>query len=459
MSATISATPGAGPVYPFDAELQTEIAALCMWDHDFLRRTDGLIEPEYFGCDVEAGFIRLAIDFYAKHREAPSKAAWMQIIRDGYATKPTAWREDLKGEVVDKLAATSRMDVRSRAFLLDHVAEFAKQQALLNGLIIAADAVGKQSDPKRFEKIESILTKAFKVGLQEGDEDYDYFEKIEERTQERLDIAGGGKPKTGVTTGVAELDGLLLHGGWGRREMSLFMGAMKSSKSFNLLSAAAAAVEAGYNVLFVTLENSAAIQAQRIDAYFSDIGMSNHLSSAHTVAGKVRAVGARTSIGKLKIREFPTGVFKPRDLERLLEDYAAKGLMFDLIVVDYLDIMAPDVAAESEREASKQIYTRCRGIIGTYRGPRGHAALLSATQTNREGAKAATAVGTHVAEDINKVRIADLVISINRTDDEKAQSKARLHIALARNQRDSVTIFVKQDLDKGRAVSAVESVE
>jgi len=444
--------------YEFDADLQTEIVALAMWDHEFLRRTDGLIRPEYFGCVVEAGFIRMTLDFFAKHGEAPSKAAWMQLIKDAYAMKPPMWRDDLKSEVVDKLVQTSKMEIRSRAFILDKVAEFAKQQALLNGLIMAADAVGRQHDPERFAKIEETLTKAFKVGLAENDEDYDYFEKIEERTHERLEIAAGAKPRTGVTTGIEELDGLLLHGGWGRREMSLFMGAMKSSKSFNLLSSAAAAVEKGYNILFVTLENSAEIQAGRIDAYFSNIAMTDHIRSAHSVASKIKAAGAG-HMGKLKIRYFPTGTFKPRDLERLLDEYAAKGLFFDLVAIDYLDIMAPDAKAESEREASKQIYVRCRGIIGTYRGPRGYAALLSATQTNREGAKAATADGTHVAEDINKVRIADLVISINRTLEERASSKARLHIALARNQRDGITLFVKQDLDKGRAVSEVEAVE
>jgi replicative DNA helicase len=46
-------------------------------------------------------------------------------------------------------------------------------------------------------------------------------------------------------------------------------------------------------------------------------------------------------------------------------------------------------------------------------------ALLSATQTNREGAKVETIEAIHVAEDYNKIRIADLVISINANEVEK----------------------------------------
>jgi replicative DNA helicase len=454
MSSTVAAV---APTYEFDGEMQSEIAALAMWDHDFLRRTDGLIRPEYFGDDIEAGFVRLALDFHARHREAPSKAAWLEIVKDAYAAKPPAWREDQKSEVVKKLVETGKMEIRSRAFILDKVAEFAKQRALLNGLIAAADSVGKTHDPDRFRRIEDALTKAFKVGLQDGDEDYDYFERIGERTALRREIAAGGAPRTGVTTGIAELDEILMHGGWGRAEMSLYMGPAKVGKSFNLISSAGAAVEAGYNVLFVTLENSAAIQSGRFDAYFSRIGMSDHLSSSAAVEAEIRAAAGR--MGKLKIREFPTGTFRPRDLERLLDEYAAKGLFFDLIAVDYLDIMAPDQPFDNTIETSKHIYVRTRGIAGTYQGPRGKAALLSATQTNREGAKAATAQMTHVAEDFNRIRIADLVISINRTDEEKASGRGRLYLAAARNQRDGVTLFIKTDLDKARAVAAVESVE
>lgn len=445
--------------YEFDAELQAEITALAMWDHDFLRRTDGLIQPQYFSDDVEAGFVRLATDFYAKHGEAPSKAAWLELIKDGFAAKPPVWRDDLKADVVQKLKDTLGLTIRSRSFILEKVAEFAKQQELLNALVEAADTVGKVHDPDRFLRIEKRMLNAFKVGLQDSDEDYDYFEKIEERTQNRVNIAAGGPSKSGITTGVPELDGLLLHRGWGRAELSAFMGAMKSGKSFNLTSAAAAGISAGFNVLMVTLENSADIQAGRIDAYFSDIGISDQFKSPHAINTKVADAGKRVGMGKLKIRQFATGTFKPRDLERLLDDYATKGLFFDLIVIDYLDIMAPDTPFEVEREASKHIWTRVRGIAGTYRGPNGHPALLSATQTNREGAKAATANGTHVAEDINKVRIADLVITINATDEEKAAKKARLYLALGRNQQDAITVFVKRDLDKGRAVAEVESVE
>ena len=449
MSATVTV-----PMYDFDAVTQTEIVACLMWDGDFLNRAADLVRVEYFENEVERGFVRLALDHQARYREAPSSTVWAELVKEGFRAKPSLWRDDLKTDVVGKLRDTAKLSVRSRAWLLDRVGEFAKQQEIVNALIEAASAVGKIADPERFAKIETRMTRAFRVGVPQGEDDYDFFDRIGERTAERLDIAAGARPKTGITTGVKELDEVLYHQGWGRKEMSLLMGGAKSTKSFNLTSFAGAAVLNGKNVLLVTLENAKEIQAMRLDAYFSDIGMSDHLKMPHGVESKITALAGSGRIGTLRIREFPTGSFRPKDLERLIDDYKTKSVTFDLVVIDYMDIMAPDRSYDSEREGSKEIYTKCRGIAF-----REGFALLSATQTNREGNKAATATATHVAEDFNRVRLADLVISVNRTEDEKKAGKARLYIALARNSSDGVTLFVEQDLNKGRAIKTVEAVE
>ncbi len=440
--------------YDFEEITQTEIVACMMWDRDFLRRTDGLIKPDYFASEVEAGFVQMVLSYHAKYRDAPDATAWRELIKEGFKVKPQIWRDDLKADVVAKLGETSRMVIRSRAFLLDRIEEFAQQQEIVNSLIESAAALSKTADPKRFAKVRERMQQAFSLRLVEDDKDYDFFERVEERTKERLDIIAGGRSKTGVTTGIPELDELLKHGGYGRKELTLWMGGAKSTKSFNLLGAATAGVRDGKRVLFITLENSIEVQADRLDADFSDTRMSEFLKMPHSVAGAVAGMAGRPGIGRLKMREYPIGTFRPIDLERVVEEYKVKGITFDLVVIDYLDIMAPDYRFESKREGSEHICMRVRGIAQAE-----GFALVSAIQTNREGHKAATAHAEHAAEDFNKIRIADLVISVNRTDEEKAASKARLFLAAGRNQRDGITIFVKQDLDRGRAVSEVESVE
>ena len=86
-------------------------------------------------------------------------------------------------------------------------------------------------------------------------------------------------------------------------------------------------------------------------------------------------------------------------------------------------------------------------------------AVLTATQTNREGYKAQTAKAEHVAEDFNKIRTADLVISINSTEEERAQNVARLYFAASRNQESGFTVRIKQNMKKMTFIESILGVE
>jgi replicative DNA helicase len=62
---------------------------------------------------------------------------------------------------------------------------------------------------------------------------------------------------------------------------------------------------------------------------------------------------------------------------------------------------------------------------------------------------------TDVAEDFNKIRIADVVISINATDEEKSMKQARLFFAASRNQRSGFTVRVEQEIDRAKFIRKV----
>ncbi|MFP3325107.1 hypothetical protein R0K05_18780, partial [Planococcus sp. SIMBA_160] len=72
--------------------------------------------------------------------------------------------------------------------------------------------------------------------------------------------------------------------------------------------------------------------------------------------------------------------------------------------------------------------------------------------------RSSVATMTDVAEDFNKIRIADLVISINKTEEEKAAQEARLYFAASRNQRGDITIRIKQDLEKMKFLTKILDV-
>lgn len=441
------------PVYEFDDEVKESIVSLLCKDTDFCKKTGGLIQDAYFDNDSEKILVRIAIRHFEKYDECPSDMVIKQTVMDLLKSKKI--RKDLAIDLVHKIKSVFDLEVKNRSWILDHVCEFARQQAFENTLVEAATLIAKTDDKDRFDKISDNIIKAKEVGtiIEEDDED-DFFKGVEKRKQERLDVASGKLPPAGITTGIPELDGVLDHRGYGRKELSVWMGPPKYGKSFALIQAAASAVLAGFTVLHVTIENSRDVTNTRYDAFMSQIDIKKRYDKPHEIASRVGSVASNPKTGRLFVREFPSGQFAPRDMRKLLDYYAAKGIMFDMVVVDYLDIMAPDVPNANELVNHKNIWVAMRGIAVVW-----NIAMVTATQTNRTGATAAVARATDVAESFDKIRTADIVFSINRSDDEKAEGKARIYLAAGRNQEDGAVISVTQNLGISRSVDKVESIE
>jgi replicative DNA helicase len=300
--------------------------------------------------------------------------------------------------------------------------------------------------------VEGIIKKALQVGLNEETNRYDFWQSVESRAEYRTEVAAGRIKPNGITTGHKQIDDLLYHKGWGRKELSILMGPAKSGKSMSLIGFAVAASIAGFNVCVVTLEVAARIIADRTDACISGVRMADLASAIAIVKGRVSSSSA--SAGVLDIYDYPTGSLSPSDLRRLIAKKLAAGVKYDLIVVDYADLMRADVHSSESRENSRQIYVGLRGIAHEF-----DAAVLSATQTNREGFKATAGKMEHVAEDINKARTVDLLLSLNASEEERANGEARIYFAASRNQKSDITIRVKTEIDKARYVEKILAVE
>ncbi|KAA5603490.1 AAA family ATPase [Roseospira marina] len=430
--------------YEFGEEFQAKIVALSMRDPSFLARTTGLVRPEYLTNVGYATLFDLAATHFDKFKGPPDRATLGVLLKEAVATKKI--RKDILDDVKDAVRGAFTADLSGGAFVVEKVSEFARERAVESAMLKSLELLERRD----FGKIDRLMRDALLVGANEADQAYDYFATIEGRTETRLAMAAGTHAYNGITTGIAELDAILYHRGWGRKELSLIMGPAKGGKSLALgqFAQAAALSPKKYNVLLVTLEVSAPIYADRLDSALSDVAMKALKDNPHSVRSAIEK--ARANAGLLKIHEYPTGTLKPSQLRRLLENYRAQGIIFDLVVVDYADIMAPEYRSDNDISNFRSIYIDLRGIASE-----GNLAMLTATQTNREGAKKVTSSMTDVAEDFNKIRTADIVISINATQEEKDTGEARLYFAASRNTEDGFTIRIQQDRSRMKFIKKV----
>lgn len=442
--------------FDYDEGFQSKIAALAMRDDEFLRKTSHILSPEFFENEGEARLVAISLKHFNKYNCAPDAVSVAQIIKDQASTKI------LKGEslraVIDARKALISTAVHDKSFVEDKVVEFARKQGMSRAILDSVPHLEKGD----YTKIEALIKSALSIGINEDGFGYDYYEQAKTRQVVRIDKKLGKTPATGITSGCKELDNLLYHLGWGRKEMALLMGGPKSGKTQALINFGRAATFAKYNVLYVTLEVSADIISDRMDAAISKTNMKDLSDKAVSVADAIEK--AKANAGKFIIHEYGSGTFTPTMLDSLVERYKNPGrnpdgserppIKFDMIVCDYADLMIPDFRTNDEIANSKRVYTDLRALAHRH-----NVALLTATQTNREGAKATVAKMGDVAEDFNKIRIADLVISINKTEEEAARNEARLFFAASRNQETGFTVVIKQNVAMMRFLEEVIRVE
>lgn len=434
----------------YDSAFQTKIITHALRDEQFMARTEGLIQPEYFDQEALSYLADLANRHYGTYKTVPSAPIVVKTIKDAKVAG------HLKDEFVDELKGVLKhiyspaADLSNRDFMVDEVAKFARERAMYSAIEFGVDVLDKGGD---YNEVERRVREALTVGANDGTGHVSFTDDAKARIKARIDRLSGAAARRGITTGHRELDDLLYHKGWGRKELSVLQGAAKAGKSMALLHFALKAYEAGFNVLYITCENSAEVTADRMDAAAAGVPMRDLDVSGAAVEKAVMDLAAKG--GRLDVHEFPMGTCKVSDIRRLIRKYQAKGVTFDLLVVDYADEMAPESrhSRMEERHALSSIYTDLRALC-----TQENLAGLTATQTNRQGAKATTSKGTDVAEDFGKVRKADVFITINATEEEKKVGQVRLYFDAMRNSDGGITVHCAIDRSRMRFITRILKV-
>jgi replicative DNA helicase len=458
--ALAAGSPGAMALgkFEFDEEFQTKVAIHTMRNLAFMRKASHLIKPDYFENAGEAAMVNIALRYYERYGTVPSAVLAKTMFADDIRDKVI--RSDIRPVAVEAFKAcfNPSADLSDGDAIAERVAEFVRHQAMQSTILEAVELLEKGDMERISEKVKA----ACEIGINTDGDEYDYFSEIESRTAERADKKAGKLPPTGITTGHVEIDKLLYHMGWGRKELAVLLGGPKSGKTTALINFAKAASLAGYNVFYATCEVSSRIIAERMDATMSDTEVKALVDRMHDVAGKIKATMPRA--GVIKIHEYPSGTLTPSQLKARIERYKSPRMMpdgsvappiqFDIVIVDYADIMAPDFRTQDTIENSKSVYLALRALAAEE-----NVAMLTATQGNREGSKAVVLKGEHVADDYNKVRTVDIMISINVSDEERANGEARLYFAASRNQEGGMTVFIKQDLSRMKFIASIVRIE
>lgn len=164
-------------------------------------------------------------------------------------------------------------------------------------------------------------------------------------------------------------------------EHTYFTNNILSHNTLFLQNITANAIKANRNVVYLSFEITENNLRKRIDSTFSDLDIKNIVHNREKLRNKIKKLYETQEIGRLFIKEYPTGSCTVLDIENYLNKLKLqKNFVPDLVIVDYLGIMKPLATTKNTNsyERTKVVCEELRGLSGKYRIP-----FFSATQVNR----------------------------------------------------------------------------
>jgi replicative DNA helicase len=190
------------------------------------------------------------------------------------------------------------------------------------------------------------------------------------------------------------------------------------------------------NVLHYTFELTETAVGLRYDSNLCGIPSNDVQDNKEIVKGVYQS----KELGRLIIKEYPTGSATVMTIRNHIEKLALKGFIPHVLIIDYADIMKSTRSYDSLRHELKLVYEELRNLAMEMDIP-----VWTASQANRESAQADIVGLENMAEAYGKAMVADVVVSISRKASEKSTGFGRLFIAKNRAGRDGIIFPISID--------------
>lgn len=404
--------------YKFQESIQRGILYLAKSDEQFLLQTLPMVKENYFEFPSHQKLYSKLVEFFLHYKKLPTDDQLLEEI------KKELKQNELFSDYRDELTAVNDLDekaIDNQEYYLDLVEEFAKEQAIKDAILKSVDHLKK----KNFDAIETEVRDAFAVN-RNVDLGTDYFSGIKERWDRLNSATLVPKFRTPFETLNEALEGGLAH-----KEMAMVVAPPGVGKSLFLANQAARSVLDGYNVLYVSLEMAEDRVAQRLDSIFTRIQQRELSNRVDDIEKRLDIINKQwKDRGRLVVKEFPTKRLSVTGLRAFLnqiknyEDFEP-----DVLIIDYLELMKTDKEM-AEYQGQERLAQELRGVASEY-----ECLVWTATQTNREGKKVNIITDAELADSYGKIRVCDLVFSINQTEQEFDSGSARLYLMKSRNGR------------------------
>ena len=399
-------------------DFQIKVLSSLLTHKEFLVNIHDIISEEYFENQAQKWAIKEVLNYYDKYHTTPSlDILKVELQKVDNEVLQIAIKEQLKLAFV-----TSDDDLE---YVQEEFTNFCKNQQLKKALMSSVDLL-KAGD---FDGIRFIVDNALKAG-QDKNIGHEYAKDIESRYRENS--------RETVPTPWPRINNLL-QGGLGNGDFGLIFGNPGGGKSWSLVALGGHAVKMGYTVLHYTLELGEDYVGKRYDAFFTKIPVNKVDSHKDKISELIPQLP-----GKLIIKEYPTGKATISTVESHIAKATSMGSKPDLVIIDYVDLLASRKTNRERKDEIDDIYTSTKGLARELDIP-----IWSVSQVNRAGANDNVIQGDKAAGSYDKIMITDFCMSLSRKKEDKVNNTGRFHLMKNRYGMDGITFGIEADTSIG----------
>jgi KaiC/GvpD/RAD55 family RecA-like ATPase len=407
--------------YNWDEEFQRHIISLLLCDRQFLIQSLDLIKPTYFTNKVHQKTCDILFKHYIQYRSIPDKAMLIQEVKSGLADNKSL--PYYVGEL-NVLFEYFQPGLDNREYLLDKISYFAKIQAIRKAFSQSLKKVNENPESDQtYEEVYDILRDAMAVD-RNFDIGTDYFKNLEERySRLASDDYGDVFP-----TGWHGVDSELKAGGYGRGELFGVCADSGVGKSISLACITAKNLMRGHNGLYISCEIDEMEIEDRLDAIITGLPIQTLVDHKNDVFDMLEGrkpvldngfpvfFHKEDTVGKLLIKEFPSGQLTVNMLQAYINQVKFHGYKPDFVIVDYLGEMKlmPGMKKHDSMESTARDLRGLAKMENVF--------MATALQPNRSAKQEQKEWGhigqQHLADSYGVVRPMDGVVMLNQNDTE-----------------------------------------
>ena len=382
-------------------KIETLILRNLMLNEDYTRTVIPHLKLIYFEEPYRAVFSEV-VDFVNKFNKLPSADALSIELRNN--PKVTA----------DSLALIPEISVQEKEetlpWLIEHTEKWCQDRAIYLAIMDSINIIEGKHETLGKNSLPEVLSEALGVNfdirvghdyVDDSDSRYEFYHRDEEHLPFDLDMFNK-----------------ITKGGLVNKSLNVALAGTGVGKSLFMCHVAAGALTQMKNVLYITMEMAEERIAERIDANLMNVPIDQLENLSKDMFDKKMHKLTDKGVGKLIVKEYPTGAANANNFRSLLKELQIKrDFKPDLICIDYLNICSS--ARMKAMGGSINSYTYVKAIAEELRGlaVEFNLPVMTATQTTRGGFGNSDVGLEDTSESFGLPATADLMFALISTEE------------------------------------------